>query len=270
MFLSIILLTTLIQVIPYIVCAGLCLLACRMRWLTWAGATAAFLMSLVFLQSSTELKSVMNTFYLPLLLLIGGTLLSKLNKTSDEKHGRNLKQVLANGGIGTVCLLLALLWPKNYMVSVLFLMAYMVSFSVSICDTFSSEVGTFFKGETVDILRFKRVKPGLSGGISVAGTLAGLGAAMCCVLIMMGGFGIQFRLAAGLAAWGFSGMLLDSVLGSLLQAKYINREGVIAEQPADGFKLYKGFSWCTNDAVNVLSNLIVVVIFMLMNVNLFF
>ncbi|NDG50758.1 MAG: DUF92 domain-containing protein, partial [Rhodospirillales bacterium] len=47
------------------------------------------------------------------------------------------------------------------------------SFAISICDTISSEVGTAIGGKTFNITNFRVMKPGLSGGVSIAGTVGG-------------------------------------------------------------------------------------------------
>jgi uncharacterized membrane protein len=56
-----------------------------------------------------------------------------------------------------------------------------------------------------------------------------------------------------LAALGFAGMLLDSVLGSLVQAKYRAPTGVLQDSPAEGALQVGGLRWVSNDAVNLAS-----------------
>ncbi|MEM6396937.1 MAG: DUF92 domain-containing protein [Bacteroidota bacterium] len=105
------------------------------------------------------------------------------------------------------------------------------------CDTWASEIGRYFKGRTYDITRFKRVEPGLSGGISFAGTLGGgFGAAAIAALA----FVISSDWISGVIVYafiwffGFLGMLVDSILGALFQRKY--------EHPKTG-KLYDHPWW---------------------------
>jgi uncharacterized protein (TIGR00297 family) len=216
-----------------------------------SGTVAAFMMALVFIRAGLA------TFVLPMLLLIGGTLLTRLNRETSEKHGRNARQVLANGAIGTCCLLYYMITGGSGQEHPFFL-AYLVSFSVSISDTFSSESGKYFRGKTVDITGLKTIKPGLSGGVSIQGTLGGLaGSALSAILAHLC-FGLSFYSALLVCALGFLGMLLDSVLGSVMQAKYINAEGAVAEYPSADNHLVRGYAWCRNDAVNVLSNLLAV------------
>ena len=59
------------------------------------------------------------------------------------------------------------------------------------------------------------------------------------------------------AAAGFLGMLLDSLLGATLQARYSNEEtGNFTDIPTN--ILHSGYRWMSNDAVNLLSNVLIV------------
>jgi uncharacterized protein (TIGR00297 family) len=207
-----------------------------------------------------------SAFILPLVLLAGGTLLSKLNRDESEKKGRDAFQVLANGIAGCICLLVFICDWQGYgngRFEHVWFLAYLISFSISISDTFSSETGKFFKGKTVDILRFRTVDSGLSGGVSLAGTLGGLGAAMLCSVLSWGMLEGQVDSALVIGVLGFGGMLTDSMLGSLLQAKYRDEAGRISETPGPGKRLVTGYAWCNNDMVNLLSNVLVTSLFLL-------
>jgi uncharacterized membrane protein len=56
---------------------------------------------------------------------------------------------------------------------------------------------------------------------------------------------------------GFTGMLLDSMLGSWLQVKYRNENGQIGDT---GIHIVKGHERINNDAVNFISNLITIML----------
>ena len=49
-----------------------------------------------------------------------------------------------------------------------------VSMAAATSDTWSSEIGIYFKGKTFDIFKMRPVPPGVSGGMSRYGTLAGI------------------------------------------------------------------------------------------------
>jgi uncharacterized protein (TIGR00297 family) len=223
------------------------------KWLTQSGAAAALWMGCIFFATGGW-----QVFAAPVLFLVSGSLLSKLNKDSAEPSGRNGVQVLANGLVATICLLLYGLLGQP-----VFFTAAIVSFCISMADSTSSELGRYFGGKTVDIINFKQVKAGLSGGISLAGTVAGLAGAAVLALIagLICNFSIMLILLIMMA--GFGGMLADSILGSWLQAKYQTADGFIKEKPGPGALRLKGFAWCGNDAVNILANAVVTAIIIL-------
>ena len=214
------------------------------KWLSLTGAVAACWMAML-LYASGEGKA----FIAPGLFLVAGSLLSKLNRHPNEKEGRNAVQVFANGITGIVFMILYGLNKEN-----IYLVCALVSFCTSMCDSVSSETGMYFKGRTYDILGFKKTEPGISGGISVTGTLAGGAGAL--VLAFTAGY--FYHLGPLLCLWvavaGFAGMLADSLLGSWLQVKYRNAGGKLSDDAGPGAKKIKGFYWCNNDMVNVLSN----------------
>lgn len=231
--------------------AALAAFAFYKKWLTISGAVAACWMALL-LYSTGGYKA----FIAPGIFLISGSLLSKLNKTQKEKDGRNAKQVFANGITGIVFMLLFGVTQQQ-----VYLITAIVSFCISMADSASSELGFYFKGKTYDILSFKKMPPGVSGGISVEGTLAGLVAAI--VLSFAAGlfYDLSFWVFMLVAIAGFVGMLADSVLGSWLQVKYQTASGILSDDPSPGSKKVKGFSWCSNDSVNILSNILITWLF---------
>ncbi len=99
-------------------------------------------------------------------------------------------------------------------------MGYLISIAISFADTMSSDLGTFFKQKTYDITTLRPVSAGLSGGISMAGTLAGIIAAMVFSILCYFVFDLQPSTGIIIFFGGVSGMITDSVLGSIWQAKY--------------------------------------------------
>ncbi len=191
---------------------------------------------------------------------ISSTLLGKLVKSqsnaTDVKHGqaRDYRQVLCNGGIYT----LLATWAKGpQSEQILLLMA--LSVAVSTADTWSSEIGQYFRQKTWDILRWKPVPAGLSGGVSAAGTAGGFAGALalaigCNFLISKQ---LDFKLVCFVTTGGFAGMLLDSLLGAGLQARYQDQQtGALSDQPAGYRHLVSGLPWMSNDAVNLWSNVL--------------
>lgn len=100
--------------------------------------------------------------------------------------------------------------------------------SVVVSDTVSCEIGKAFSGKTVLITTWKKVEPGVDGGISFAGTLAGFIVSVILAIISSAVFpNITTYQAFAVVIVGFIGNLLDSVLGATLQKKSVlNNEQV--------------------------------------------
>jgi len=227
------------------------------KWLSAGGAATAWLLGwVVWLAAGWAAVGLLAIFF------AAGSLLGRLPMpyaATDAKHGkpRDGYQVFANGGVAMLCLMAYGMAPHT---GWLFLFA--LSVAVSTADTLSSEAGTRWGKKTYNIVGFRPVAPGLSGGISVVGTAAGAAGAL-----LIGGVAYAMGIAPAnwVAIGGFAGMLLDSVLGSLLQAKYrLTQDSGLSDSPfgtaQNMLKPVKGFEWVTNDAVNLLSNFIVVLV----------
>ncbi|MBL7922896.1 MAG: DUF92 domain-containing protein, partial [Bacteroidia bacterium] len=183
-----------------------------------------------------------------------GNILKKDPVLSDEKQGkaRDAMQVWANGGVYLFFCLADAVYPG------LFLSTAAVSISISTSDTLSSEIGMALKGKTIDLLRLKKTTAGISGGISLAGSLAGLAGALAAAAICMISLeGISGEYWLIIALFGLAGMFIDSLLGSALQVKYFNEDlQAWSDRPTDRSSKRKGMVWIGNDTVNVLSQLL--------------
>jgi uncharacterized protein (TIGR00297 family) len=230
-------------------------LTIRRKALTPGGALAASAVGLCVLFNAGWI------WLLPLFLFfLTSTMLGKLTKSwklqSDPKHGkpRDYKQVLCNGGIYAVLAV----WAPNPQV----LTAMAISMAVSTADTWSSELGMYFRGNTFDILRRKPVPVGLSGGVSWQGSAAGLTGglliALLCSTMLYDTLNGYFIAAVTLS--GFAGMTTDSLLGAGFQARYRNQNGLLSDTPEKTSDLYSGFRLITNDAVNLLSNVLTTIL----------
>jgi uncharacterized membrane protein len=105
----------------------------------------------------------------------------------------------------------------------------------------------------------RRVPPGTSGGVSVAGTLGALAGAGIVFLSALpfatdalGGFGGTVALVV--VGGGFAASFVDSLIGATAQAIYRDARGELTERPGVGgraFALVRGRRWITNDRVNL-------------------
>lgn len=232
---------------------ALALLIYKFKWLTISGIVFSAILALVFLIADAPL-------YLLFIFLMLGSLASRLNhrktlSTSESKSSkpRDAFQVIANGGISVLILLFFGGYPefRDFLIY--------VSISVALADTLSSEFGVFFGGRTFSLIRFKEVPKGLSGGVSLAGTGAGLvGASLVGLLSYLhGNWNGDSAVFASvmITIIGFLGMLLDSIMGEFFQSKYRTDEGLLSDS---GDVLVGGFSGFTNDTTNWVSNALTV------------
>jgi len=149
------------------------------------------------------------------------------SRHAPHRHSpRNGWQVLANGAAASVAALLAAAFGVAAAVG-----AVAGALAAATADTWASELGRTAAGPTWLITTGERVSPGHSGGLSVAGTAAGLAGAIALGLLwgVLGGPPAPRAALASLVA-GATGMTVDSLLGATLERRV---------------------RWVGNDAVNL-------------------
>jgi len=170
---------------------------------------------------------------------------------------RDYIQALANLGVATVCIV-----AFRFFQDPVLIVAAIGSVAAGNADSWASEIGSFSKQDPVSITTFKPLPKGISGGVTILGTLAGFAGSLFVVLASV--FTIQlldkvtvaiFPVVISTCIAGFSGMLFDSYIGALFQALYKNKEtSGVTEIPEENL-LLKGYRWMNNDMVNFLSTL---------------
>ena len=132
-------------------------------------------------------------------------------------------------------------------------------FAAATADTFSSEIGVLGKGRVFSIITGKNVQRGVSGGISWVGLVAGLTGGFLSAWLAFPQFG--YKGIAFVTLMAFAGTLIDSILGALFQRKYLTNEGILSDKKVyEDQNPVRGFSWMSNNAVNLLSLFIVVIV----------
>lgn len=199
--------------------AAFALLAWAARGVTRSGALAGAAASFILTAQEPKLFLVLLTVFL---LTLGATKLGKLRKqelhAAEGPRGRSAAQVTSNLGLAMLVIALGL---ANELLLSIAVMAEVAA------DTCSSEFGMAFPGKTVLITTGKAVPAGINGGISLRGTAAALVAAA-----VVSGAGMLLHLmtihqAVIAMAAGFAGMLVDSLLGALVEARgYLNNDAV--------------------------------------------
>lgn len=241
--------------IPSLIVFPFTIWAIRKGMLQRDGAYAAGLLGLMVTWLAGWM-ALLPLFFFFLSSSLIGRIHKKRQRSGDQKAGkpRDQVQVWANGGVFLLCILVYRFMPETD-----FLLMAAVSMAIATSDTWSSEIGTALGGSTYDIRNGKKIPPGISGGISLAGTLGGLAGACLSsliALIVFGSLSESHMLLVTLA--GFAGMLADSVLGAVFQQKFKDEaSGHWQDQASDAYAATKGLSWMTNDTVNVISNLLI-------------
>lgn len=131
-----------------------------------------------------------------------------------EKTGaRDALQVMANGSVFVAAAL-----GGDLLHMPILDVAALGALAASMADTCGTEIGSAFGGQPRSIVSWKRMAPGLSGGVTIVGTIATiLGSAVIGTTGRMLGLSVVASWSA--FAGGIAGALADSLLGSSLQER---------------------------------------------------
>jgi uncharacterized membrane protein len=260
-------------ILPLIIEVGLV----RWHWLTVSGAIAAGFLAFVVL-----FLAKWSIFPLVIFLVLGslaGKIRANAKEGGDAKQGkaRDHWQVLANGGIFMLLAMLAFLNESGWLESFLGIHAEvlrfsetchllaLISLSVSCADTLSSDFGRVWGGSPRNIITGKRMIKGVSGGVTGAGFVgAFLGAVSIAIFVFwteLSSLGSSVSAFWLVAVFGFIGSILDSVLGVLFQAKYLDEMGNQVDSSESGRRsMAAGYRWVTNDVVNAITGVLMLLV----------
>ena len=127
-------------------------------------------------------------------------------------------------------------------------------------DSVASDIGCLTKGKNINIIGFKPIEKGLSGGISVLGTVLALLSSFFLMAIPfalnIANMSVLCYVLASIIA--FLGTVIDSALGSLFQALYkcevCGEKTEEAQHCGQQATLIKGFPEIKNITVNFLTS----------------
>jgi uncharacterized protein (TIGR00297 family) len=239
-----------------ITCIGFAYACIKFKLLTIGGAIASIITGLTLLYCGGI------PILIPLIFFfLSGSLISRLlppRHHSDNKSGkaRDAVQVLANGGVYTTIALIHYLYPHPFLPV---LMA--IALSTATSDTWASDIGLGIPSTTINISNFRPISPGVSGGISLTGTLGGLAGALSIALLYYFIINQNLLHAIYITAAGFTGMIADSLLGAKLQAKYYQPQtGHWSDTLNQHYQHKSGFRSITNDHINLISQIIICIV----------
>ncbi|GAC1689342.1 MAG: DUF92 domain-containing protein [Gemmatimonadaceae bacterium] len=234
---------------------AIALLARSARALSAGGGWAAALVGTACVAAGWRWAALMAGFF------ITSTALSRVGAHAKElrtqgvvaKSGpRDAAQVAANGGLFAALAIASLLAP-----SPLWAVAAAGAIAAATADTWSTEVGTLSGGVPRSIITGRPRETGMSGAVTLAGTLAGVcGAGFIAILTLA--LGTTPRASAAVVAGGVVGMTVDSLLGATLQARRhcprCDRDTEQLRHSCDAWTLpVGGLPWLDNDWVNAMS-----------------
>jgi uncharacterized protein (TIGR00297 family) len=231
-------------------------------WLDLSGSFAAFGVGvIVFGLGGWAWSLVLLTFF------VSSSLLSKLftsRKEDSEKYSakgarRDAAQVLANGGVASIFVLISLFMRDDWLAWC----GFAAAFAAANADTWATEIGALSKIAPVLITNGRSVEKGVSGGISRVGTLGSIAGAVLVALVAWLVWPWvdsqrSFWAVLAIAFAGVVGSLVDSFLGATLQrvnyCPKCDKETEKSPWHTCGAETIhrRGWRWLDNDWVNFL------------------
>lgn len=217
---------------------AIAVVAWRVRALTRCGAVAAFVVgTLTYASGTVGFTLVLLAFFVPSIALSRLGRARKSELVDVGKHGaRDAMQVLANGGVATAC---AVIWAFTH--DVRWAAAFAGAYAAATADTWATEIGTLSRKRPRSIFTLRPIAIGLSGGITLPGTLAEIAGAVWLGIAGLAGIALAYLFSVSdfgfSIAWnggwtiapgailvlsaiplgGVVGATLDSILGGSLQ-----------------------------------------------------
>lgn len=237
--------------------------AMRLGALNRSGSIAAFMLgTIVFGLGGLPWSMVLLGFFISSSAL--SRLLKKrkidLNEKFSKTSSRDAAQVVANGGVAGVFVLLSLIFPDAVWVW----MGFAGALAAANADTWATELGVLSQKTPRNIVNGKFVPRGTSGGITLAGTLASLAGAGFIALLAILFLPAVFHntsvsrsiLFLMITFAGWVGSLVDSWLGATWQAIFFcptcqsETERTPLHSCGTPTSLLRGKLWLNNDWVN--------------------
>jgi uncharacterized protein (TIGR00297 family) len=200
-------------------------LSVALKKLTVAGGLAGIVIGfLLYMGAGWTGVALLAGFFVP--AIIATSWRKKVKEcigAAEKKSGRNVGQVLANGGVAALAGALALISPAY---ASLFHLMIAAAFSSAAADTLSSELGMVYGKNFFNILSFSRDERGLDGVVSYEGFLFGFAGSCIVASIYALGYGWSPAFFWIVFA-GTAGNIADSVMGASLERKGVLGNNVV-------------------------------------------
>ena len=228
------------------------------RYLSISGLIGATIMAIFLLGFGGD-----GYLYPLVTFFITSSILTLVRKENINKNSsnRNITQVYANGGVALfICI------ANYFQPNTLLYPCFLASVAAANSDTWGTELGKLSKSNPIDIISRNKVPQGTSGGITIIGTFGSLLGS-----IIIGLIGYLFILDKTTTFFvivaGFLSSIVDSILGSTNQARFISPEGsIITEKNEVNYFLYTGSIIINNDTVNLYCTISGPIIFLIISV----
>jgi uncharacterized protein (TIGR00297 family) len=214
--------------------AAVAFAAYRRAALTRSGAWAATVIGVILVLAGWRWLALVGAFFVTSSILTRLESPAPATRRSTDRAGRRWQQVVANGGIAAAAATVSALaaWPQGFGVAA-------GAIAAATADTWATEGGRWSSAPPRLITTGRSVSPGVSGGVTAAGTLASVAASLfiAAVALALGAVphagatgGAGLAMAGWIAVAGLTGSLFDSVLGATVEGRW---------------------PWLDNDMVNV-------------------
>ena len=211
---------------------------------------------LIYFGGNKALISIMSVFAIIIVVekILGKKTANITNTINKESGKRNELQLAANA---LFAILSVVLWGMTK--KEIFIITFFSAIAETFGDSIASDVGILSKKEPIDICTFKRIERGLSGGVSLLGTTMALLICLYSGTIYYLFYNGTLINVAIIVASGLCGILLDSILGSKIQAQY--KCSICGKSTEKNIhcntttQLVKGIGFIDNTKVNLICNI---------------
>jgi len=221
--------------------------------LTRYGSIAAYFLGVYFLALPGKAWIIpVVTFFLTSVLFTG--INGFVNSKSSDTNRRNVWQVFAN-------IFFAIVSSAGYLITgdSLFIYFYITLIATVTADTWASEIGPILSKRCFSISNLKFMDSGISGGISLPGTLAAAGGSLLISIFSYYLFFQRFdaSMICIISLSGFAAVFVDSLLSAFLEPELLEMDFFKSRNGSD--------SPSPNDIVNLSASLTAPAFFLLLN-----